>query len=113
MSDRQWHDDEEYESEERPAPGQPSDAIKGFLIASALQAVCGFVCIPLFLPAVVFIGITQLLWMVPAMLFARSRGCSADFLKGMGLNAVIVFLLNAACFGLLAAGMLLSGPWYG
>ncbi len=63
--------------------------------------------------AILFIGLLQAFYLIPAMGIARHRGASRDFMKGMALTALIIFLLNATCFGLFAASLAFSGPWYG
>ena len=51
------------------------------------------------------IGLSQLLYMGPAMLIARHKGHAAT-MKGLALVAAITFLLNAGCWGLiLTAGL--------
>jgi hypothetical protein len=48
-----------------------------------------------------FIGITQLVYMLPAIIVAgRRRAVSLQ--QGLIIGAVITFLLNAGCWGLLA-----------
>ena len=47
-----------------------------------------------------FIGITQLVYIVPAILFFRKRG-RTGIVKGLIIGAAITFLLNVACFGYL------------
>lgn len=63
--------------------------------------------------ALMFIGAFQAFYLVPAMGIAWYRGSSRDFMKGMAITALVVFLLNAACFGLFAASVAFGGPWYG
>lgn len=60
-----------------------------------------------------FFGLVQLIYMIPAILFAKFREASSDYLKGMALSAALVFLLNAACFGIMVVGVAFGGPWYG
>jgi hypothetical protein len=50
--------------------------------------------------AVTYIGLTQLVYMIPAVLFSRHRG-ESETAKGLIIGASITFLLNAACSGLL------------
>ena len=48
-----------------------------------------------------FIGIAQLIYLIPAFLiFHKKRG----IIQGLLIGAGITFLLNAACFGLLISG---------
>ena len=48
---------------------------------------------------ILFIGVTQLIYMVPAMIVAGVKH-QPGILKGLALGAAITFLLNAACFGI-------------
>lgn len=47
-----------------------------------------------------FMGLSQLVYMIPAILICRRRG-STETAKGMIIGASITFLLNAACTGLI------------
>ena len=47
----------------------------------------------------IVLGVTQLLYGVPALVVAASRG-QTDTAKGIALGALLTFLLNAACFGI-------------
>ena len=50
-----------------------------------------------------FVGVAQLLWMVPVgVAFAAQKRW--ETVKGLVIFAAIVFLLNAACWGLLFSG---------
>ena len=53
---------------------------------------------------VLLIGVSQWLYIVPAILIARRTG-RPGLAKGFVIGASITFLLNAACWGLL------SGAW--
>jgi hypothetical protein len=46
------------------------------------------------------IGIAQLFYILPLLLWARSSGERSTF-KGIVIAASVTFLLNAACFGVL------------
>ncbi len=46
-----------------------------------------------------FAGVTQLIYMGPAFYFAKRDGASKGFLKGLILAAVLLFILNAGCWG--------------
>lgn len=48
------------------------------------------------------IGLSQLIYLIPALIIIRQRGRTAMF-KGLIIGGAITFLLNAACFGLLMA----------
>lgn len=47
-------------------------------------------------------GLGQLVYMIPAMILCKVRGRPAWF-KGIAIVTAITFLLNAACWGLVAA----------
>ncbi|MEN8447263.1 MAG: hypothetical protein ABG776_19875, partial [Cyanobacteria bacterium J06555_13] len=55
-----------------------------------------------FLFAFFGIGITQLLYVIPLVLWTRSK-CRFDTMKGVIIGAVITLLLNGGCFLLLTA----------
>jgi hypothetical protein len=48
------------------------------------------------------IGISQLVYMVPAIVIARRRG-RADLVQGLAIGLAVTFLLNAGCWGLFGA----------
>jgi len=50
------------------------------------------------------IGLAQLFYVVPLLLWARARGERAT-MKGIWIAASVTFLLNAACFGVLLSGV--------
>lgn len=52
-----------------------------------------------FLP-LIYIGLSQLVYMIPVILIARHKG-ETETAKGLIIGASITFLLNAACNGLL------------
>ena len=54
--------------------------------------------------AALFIGITQLIYAVPMMIFCGVRG-QYDTVSGIALGAGITFMLNAACFGVVCGGL--------
>ena len=99
---------------EKQDPGQESfkrDSVGiGILIAIGLHVVCGPILSVLVgglvsqdfaLMSLVCCGLSQLIYMVPAMLSARAKGYPA-VLRGIALITAITFLLNAGCWGLLA-----------
>ena len=91
---------EEPSTEPPPKPRPEDDTSSvggGVLIGFALQAL-----LIVFLPAIVFVGVAQLVYIVPAYLIARGSGKFARA-KGILIAASIVFLLNAACFAMLAS----------
>jgi hypothetical protein len=49
--------------------------------------------------SILFIGVSQLIYMIPAIAIAAVKGKS-HIVKGLIIGASIVFLLNAACMGL-------------
>ncbi len=50
--------------------------------------------------AAMYIGLSQLVYMIPAVLFSRHRG-ETETAKGLVIGASVTFLLNAACSGFL------------
>ncbi len=58
-----------------------------------------------YLPVIVpfWAGITQLMYMIPAILIFRRRG-QTDVAKGITIVAAIGFLLNSSCLGMLYMG---------
>jgi len=49
---------------------------------------------------VLHIGLTQLIYIIPAILFSRHRG-ETETAKGLVIGAALTFLLNATCNGFL------------
>jgi hypothetical protein len=47
------------------------------------------------------IGVSQIVYLGPAMWILYRRG-KPDTVKGVGIAAAVTFLLNAACFGVVA-----------
>jgi len=87
---------------ESPATNEPreprgSSVFLGMLIGIGLQ----LLAIPLMARSgmVMLIGVTQLFYIVPAILFARSTG-RRRLANGIIIAASLVALLNAACWGL-------------
>src|SRR4051812_24509895 len=62
------------------------------------------------LPAMWLIGLTQLVWVIPAMIVFWVRH---DFrlMKGILIGAALTFLLNAACFSVLVGQPMYPWPW--
>jgi hypothetical protein len=50
------------------------------------------------------IGLTQLVYMIPAILIARTRG-KPGLVKGLLIGAALTLLLNGLCFGVVLLGM--------
>jgi hypothetical protein len=61
-------------------------------------------CLTLGVAAPLLIGVTQLVYMVPAILAALRRQRSA-LARGLIIGAALTFLLNAACWGALGLAM--------
>lgn len=59
---------------------------------------------PLVGPAVLFVGVVQMLYAVPMMIIFAVRGQGAT-VSGIALMAGVTFLLNATCFGLVCGGL--------
>ncbi len=57
-----------------------------------------------FVVVAVYMGLVQLIYMVPAWLLARRKNSPKGFRKGLVLSAVALFLLNAGCLGLFVFG---------
>lgn len=87
----------------------------GHQVRSGLYVGCliHFLALPLLLMAsgatgYIFVffcfGLSQLIYMIPAISYAKSRRSSPEFLKGMGLSMALLFIVNAACFGLIMVG---------
>ena len=56
----------------------------------------------IFLPAAVAIGVFQLIYVVPLMVWAYTQD-RPGIIKGAAIMAALIFLVNAACFGLVAS----------
>ncbi len=106
MSDRD-HDDARVDDDRTG-----KSVLHGFLIATAMQVTGGAILTASGGGMVVFIGILQVIWMIPAIVIAKFMGARPGFLKGMVLCGVVLFLLSALCFGVIIAWLALSGPWY-
>ena len=53
---------------------------------------------------VVYVGVIQLIYIGPALLWARRKNSPKGFQKGLVLAAVALFLLNAGCLGMFFYG---------
>ncbi len=71
------------------------------VLAPLLSVLIGLVDQDFALMVIVCCGLAQLLYMVPAMLFARAKGYPG-IMRGIVLVTAITFLLNAGCWGLIA-----------
>lgn len=70
----------------------------GIGILMALHLLLVFVPIGVFM-----IGVVQVIYLVPALLFARRR---KGVVQGMLIAAGITFLVNAACFGIVMGSLM-------
>lgn len=116
-------------SEERSLNQRPADhrewpgVLLGIMILAGLHAL---LLLPLYLDSnadiltvasyysLNFIGLSQLIYVIPAILIAWRKG-RHDILKGLIIGAAITFLLNAACWGLISTASqsnALSRPLY-
>jgi hypothetical protein len=57
----------------------------------------------IFFWAAIGIGVTQLVWVLPAIVLTRKRAWLAG---GIAIGAALTLLLNGACFGALCGGYL-------
>lgn len=73
----------------------------GIVTAGASLVVRDFEVVGLFW--VLFIGVAQLLYMVPAWIVARRKG-HLGIALGLLIGAALTFLANSACFGALFFG---------
>lgn len=81
-----------------------NDIGSGVAMTFGLHLAAVFVCLVLafvgvwwLLIALLAIGVTQLVYMVPSILIARDRG-RPELAKGLMIGAVITFLLSGACW---------------
>ncbi|MCS1352410.1 hypothetical protein [Mechercharimyces sp. CAU 1602] len=58
---------------------------------------------------IVFIGVAQLIGVIPAFMIARHKG-RPGIAQGVLITAVAIFLLNTACWGMLFGGVMLNSP---
>lgn len=98
---------EERTLHERPAEGRDwLGVLLGILLVGALhiiQLLVGYLFPAILANSFFFIGLTQLVYVIPAILIARSQGRS-DIVAGIIIGAAVTFLLNAACYGLTIIG---------
>ena len=52
------------------------------------------------IPGIMYMGLTQLVYMIPAILLSRGRG-ETETAKGLIIGASVTFLLTSACSGLM------------
>jgi hypothetical protein len=77
------------------------------LIGTALGSEVVAAAFALALGALLLVGATQLLYVLPLFLVARRRGLTR-LAQGLAIGAGVTILLNAACWGT----VLLSGPTF-
>ncbi|MDQ6423578.1 hypothetical protein RB620_29630 [Paenibacillus sp. LHD-117] len=83
-----------------PPPGKPPGHMKQVWLGIGLLAVLHLLLFLLPI-AFFFIGIAQLVYLLPALaIFSKRSG----IVQGLLIGAGVTFLLNAACFGLLVSG---------
>jgi Na+/proline symporter len=100
---RQVHAEEAAAAAERPA-GRGNDLVGvGCLLVLLLNLIAGAALLlaPAIgnVAAIAYVGVVQLLYLVPLALWLRHVGRTAT-LQGVVLGAVLTFLLSAACFSL-------------
>jgi hypothetical protein len=87
--------------QQTPRGKETQEVLKGvgLLLLLHLIQVPLFFLIPV---AFALIGLSQLLYLIPALIIVRQKGSGGMF-KGLLIGGAITFLLNAACVGLLIA----------
>ena len=84
-----------------------SDYQNGMALTVGLHMIFGIVILGLMfigntlspLPWLILIGVTQLIYIIPAMVIAHFAG-KTYLVKGLLIGASVTFLVNAACTGL-------------
>ncbi len=51
-----------------------------------------------------FFGVAQFFYFIPALIVAKRKQATNDFIKGMALTCAIPFIMNAGCFGIWGLG---------
>ncbi len=51
-----------------------------------------------------FFGVAQFFYFIPALIVAKKKQAANDFIKGMALVCTIPFIINAGCFGIWGLG---------
>jgi hypothetical protein len=91
-------------SEELPVVVVPQGSVKkGVLIGLAISLGVAIVTAPIVIPAL-GIGLIQLLWVIPMVRSYRRKG-ETETAKGLIIQAAIVAMLNATCWGVLIVGL--------
>lgn len=91
-----WQQPEEGEHANGKRPGHMKQVWLGIGLMALLHLLLFIVPIAFF-----FIGIAQIVYLLPALLIVRER---SGIVQGLLIGAGVTFLLNAACFGLLVGG---------
>ncbi|GBG10693.1 hypothetical protein PAT3040_05445 [Paenibacillus agaridevorans] len=73
-------------------PGHTKDVWLGIGLLAVLHLLLFLFPVSFF-----FIGVVQLLYLLPAIIICRKRG---GIVQGLLIGAGVTFLLNAACFGI-------------
>ncbi|WP_168118744.1 hypothetical protein [Paenibacillus sp. HB172176] len=100
MDDMDEMNEENQERLDASPSGKSSHHIRQVLLGMGLLALLHLLLF-LFPIAFFFIGIAQIVYLLPAALILRER---TGIVQGLLIGAGITFLLNAACFGLLISG---------
>ena len=87
-----------------PAEGTIGEGIKLTLLLHLIQIPLGIVTL---LIAPIFVGVSQLVYMLPAIFIARKHNETAKA-QGLIIGVSVIFLLNAACWGVM--GITMSAP---
>jgi hypothetical protein len=73
--------------------------IAAHLLQIPIAIILGFLQPDLALSTIIFIGISQLVYMVPAIIYFSRKGKS-ESAKGLMIGAALTLLLNVACTGI-------------
>ncbi|MBW5448840.1 hypothetical protein GE107_22625 [Cohnella sp. CFH 77786] len=85
--------------ERQPSPRshRTTDVVLGFFLCLGLHLLH-----LLYIPAVIVIGLTQWLYVIPMLIVFRRR---KGVMQGLLIAAALTFLLNAACFGIVLSNL--------
>ncbi|MEO5924120.1 MAG: hypothetical protein ABIR70_09855 [Bryobacteraceae bacterium] len=91
-------------SEEQPIVVRPVGSVqRGVLIGLAISVGVSIVTAPIVIPFL-GIGLVQLAWVIPMVRNFRRKG-ETETAKGMVIQAAVVAMLNATCWGVLIVGL--------